>query len=187
MNLIILGPQGSGKGTQAKLLAEKYGLTHISTGDLIRKEVASGSQFGKILEEKIDKGELITDAELFSILEKASLNTGNGFILDGTPRNLYQAQELENVFKREGVALDWVILLTLSHEDSIKRLQKRAGIEHRDDDNREAIEKRLEIYTQETVPVVDYYRSQGKLIEVDGSPDIDTVFRDIVNRLEDVK
>ncbi|KKT68160.1 MAG: Adenylate kinase [Candidatus Collierbacteria bacterium GW2011_GWC1_45_47] len=187
MNLIILGPQGSGKGTQAKLLADKYNLNHISTGELIRQEVASNSPFGRVLQEKINTGELISDSELFSVLEKTPLNQKNGFILDGTPRNLFQAQELEKVFKRVGVKLDKVVLLTLSHEESLNRMRKRAEIEHRTDDNDEAMQKRLELYQNETVPVIDFYRQQGKVIEVNGTPDIDTVFRDIVSKLEDVK
>ena len=187
MNLIILGPQGSGKGTQAKLLAEKYSLIHISTGALIRQEIQSGTDFGKALEEKIKNGELVSDPELFSVLEKAPITPTKGFILDGTPRNLAQATELENVFKKVGVGLDWVILLTLSHEESISRLTKRAAIEHRQDDNPEAIQKRLDLYNQETIPVLEYYRSLGKLIEVDGTPDIQTVFQDICRKLEDVK
>ena len=184
MNLIILGPQGSGKGTQAKLLAQKYGLTHISTGELLRKEIASGSAFGQVLKEKLDRGDLVTDAELFSILEKAPLAGRQGFILDGTPRNLSQAKELESVLAKVGVDIDRVILLTLLHEESIARLQKRAKIEHRQDDNPEAIQKRLDLYNHETVPVIEYYRSQGKLIEVDGRPDVQTIFADICHRLE---
>ena len=103
MNLIILGPQGSGKGTQAKLIAQKYGLTHISTGALIRQEVESGSDFGKILQQKINNGELISDAELFSVLEKAPLEGGHGFILDGTPRDPKQAEAALEHFEAEGV------------------------------------------------------------------------------------
>ena len=187
MNFIILGPQGSGKGTQAKLLADKLGLTHISTGELIRKEISSGSEFGRLLKEKIDQGDLVSDAELFSILEKAPLNGDKGFILDGTPRNLFQAKELENVFKKVGVNLDMVLYLSLPREDSIKRMVKRAEIEHRSDDNIDAINKRLDIYEKDTVPVIDYYRSKGKLIEIDGRPDIDTIFKDICSQLGVVK
>ena len=187
MNLIILGPQGSGKGTQAKLIAEKFGLTHISTGALIRQEIESGSQFGKILEEKINTGELVSDAELFSILEKAPLGDGNGFILDGTPRNINQAKELENVFAKIGVTLDLVIHLDIPYEVSIERMTKRANIEHREDDNLEAMKKRLDIYQKETSPVIEYYRDQGKLIEIDGTPDVDSIFQTISRKLEDVK
>jgi len=187
MNLIILGPQGSGKGTQAKLIAQKFGLTHISTGALIRQEVQSGSDFGKTLEQKIKNGELVSDAELFSILEKAPISAQKGFILDGTPRNIYQAKELEKVLGKVGVHIDQVIHLSIPHEESITRLQKRAQLEHRQDDNPEAIQKRLDLYTNETLPVIDYYRSLGKLIEIDGRPDVQTIFDDISRHLEDVK
>lgn len=184
MNLIILGPQGSGKGTQAKLLAEKYGLTHISTGDLLRQEIASGSDFGQSLKETLDRGELVSDEVLFSILEKAPLNTGNGFILDGTPRNLYQAENLEKILQKINLHVDKVILLDLPYEESIQRMLKRAEIEHRADDNLETIKTRLAIYDQDTKPVIDFYRQQGKVLEIDGRPDIDTIFKDICNKLD---
>lgn len=183
MNLIILGPQGSGKGTQAKLLAEKYNLTHISTGEYIRREIDSGSDFGQILKEKIDQGELVSDAELFSILEKAPLDKKSGFILDGTPRNLFQAEELDKMLEKIQIHIDKVINIDLPYADSLDRLQKRAKIEHRTDDNPEAIKKRLAIYEQDTKPVIDYYRHQGKVIDIDGRPDIDTIFQEICTRL----
>ena len=184
MNLIILGPQGSGKGTQAKLIAQKYGLTHISTGDLFRQEIASGSDFGKALKEIIDKGDLVPDELLFSTLEKAPLNEKNGFILDGTPRNQFQAEEFEKIVQKVNIHIDKVILIDVPRAESIKRLLKRAEIEHRADDNLEAINKRLDLYDTETKPVVDYYRHQGKIIDIDGTPDIDTIFKDICNKLD---
>jgi len=184
MNLIILGPQGSGKGTQAKLIAEKFGLTHISTGDLLRKEIESGSDFGKSIQEITDRGDLVSDDILFAILEKAPLTEGKGFILDGTPRNLFQAQALEKIFSRTGISLDNVVVIDLPYEDSISRMLKRAQIEHRTDDNLEAIKKRLAVYNNETKPVIDLYRSQGKVIDIDGRPDIQTIFDTIVSKLE---
>lgn len=183
MNLIILGPQGSGKGTQAKLLAEKYGLTHISTGELLRKEIDSGSDFGKEIKALIDNGNLVSDEMLFSILEKADLKSGQGFILDGTPRNLFQAKALERVFARIGLELDKVIFIDLPYEESIKRMLKRAETEHRTDDNLEAIKKRLVIYENESKPVIDYYRKQNKVIDIDGTPDINNIFENICRKL----
>jgi adenylate kinase len=184
MNLIILGPQGSGKGTQAKLLAERFGLTHISTGELMRNEIDSGSDFGKEIKSIINKGDLVSDEILFSVLEKAPLKSGHGFILDGTPRNLFQAVALEKVFAKVGLTLDKVISIDIPHDVSVQRMLKRAEIEHRPDDTLEAIKKRLAIYENETRPVVYYYRKQNKVIDIDGTPDIDTIFLDIVSKLE---
>lgn len=184
MNLIILGPQGSGKGTQAKLIAEKFGLTHISTGDLLRKEIESGSEFGQEIKKITDSGDLVSDEILFSVLEKAPLKSGQGFILDGTPRNLYQAQALEKVFQKIGLSLDKVIFINIPYDISVQRMLKRAEIEHRTDDTLDAIKKRLQVYKDETEPVVDYYRQQGKVIDIDGTPDIDTIFKDICAKLQ---
>ena len=184
MNLIILGPQGSGKGTQAKLLAEKFGLTHISTGELMRKEIDSGSNFGKEIKAIINNGDLVSDEILFSILEKTPFKDGNGFILDGTPRNLLQAKALEKVFAKVGISLDHVIFIDIPHDVSVARMLKRAEIEHRPDDTLEAINKRLAIYEKETKPVIDYYRNENKIIDIDGAPDINTIFLNIVSKLE---
>jgi adenylate kinase len=182
MNLIILGPQGSGKGTQAKLIAQKYGLTHISTGELFRNEINSGSELGKEIAAVTNSGELVSDEILFSILEKADFGD-KGFILDGTPRNLPQAEALNRIFEKTNLKLDKVILVDLPYQISIDRMLNRAKVENRADDNLETIKKRLDIYHKETVPVVDYYRSQGKILEVDGRPDIDTIFQEISQKL----
>lgn len=183
MNLIILGPQGSGKGTQAKLIAQKYGLTHISTGEWLRKEIDSGSDLGKEIKVLTDNGELVSDSILFAILEKTPINSGNGFILDGTPRNLPQAKALATIFNKTGLTLDKVIFIDLPYKESLKRMVKRAEIEHRADDNLEAINKRLTVYQTETLPVVEFYRSQGLVIDIDGNPDIETIFQEICRKL----
>lgn len=183
MNLIILGPQGSGKGTQAKLLAEKYHLTHISTGDLLRTEIQSGSDLGQSIKNLTDHGELVSDEILFAILEKAPLSPDQDFILDGTPRNLPQAEALNRVFDRTGLKIDKVILITLPYDVSVQRMLKRAQIENRTDDNLETIQKRLAVYEKETLPVIEYYRSQGLIMEIDGQPDIQTIFKDICQKL----
>ena len=183
MNLIILGPQGSGKGTQAKLIAQKYNLTHISTGEWLRKEIDSGSDLGKNIKLIIENGELVSDDILFAILEKTPLKNGNGFILDGTPRNLAQAQAFDKIFTKTGLVLDKVINITLPRSESIKRMLHRAEIEGRADDNLVTINKRLAVFDEETLPVIDFYRSQGKVIDVDGQPNVDTIFADICLKL----
>lgn len=183
MNLIILGPQGSGKGTQAKLLAEKFGLLHLSSGDLLREQAASASAKGKIIADLLSKGDLLPFETILAVLEPAIKNAKNGFILDGTPRDLKQAEYLDWILQKNGLQIDKVIYLSLPPEDSLTRLLKRAQIEHRPDDTPEIINRRLEIYEQETTPVLDYYRSRGLVVDIDGRPDIQTIFKDIVTRL----
>lgn len=183
MNLIILGPQGSGKGTQAKLLAEKFGLKHISTGDLLRAEAESGSEKGKLIAKILTTGELIPFDTIVELLEPVMKDT-KGFILDGTPRNIKQAEYLDWFMGENDIQIDKIILLNLPREVSLTRLSKRAETEHRTDDTPEAINERLNIYEKDTLPVIENYRSQGKLLEIDGTPDIQTIFTDIITKLK---
>lgn len=186
MNLIILGPQGSGKGTQAKLIAEKFGLNHISSGGLLRAEVESGSEKGKIIGEILETGELMPFETVVEVLEPALLSSTSGFILDGTPRDPKQAEYLDWFLNEKGLKIDKVILLDIPREESLSRLSKRAEIEHRTDDTPEAINERLNIYEKSTLPIIESYRQQGKLLVIDGTPDIQTIFADIVAKLENI-
>lgn len=187
MNLIIIGPQGSGKGTQAKLIAEKYHLNHVSTGELLRQEIAEKTVLGHEIEAATARGELVPEDIFFSILEKADFSQPNGFILDGSPRNMSQLQTMEKIFSRTDLVIDAVIFINIPYEVSIERMKKRAEIEGRSDDNEEAIKRRLTIYEEETVPVVNHFRSLGKVIDVDGTPGIETIFQNICSKLESVK
>jgi len=186
MNLIILGPQGSGKGTQAKLLAEKFGLKHIASGDLLRTEAESGSEKGEIIAKILATGELMPFETVLEVTEPAFLSSSSGFILDGTPREVSQAEYLDSFLKEHKINIDKVILLDIPKEESLSRLAKRAEIEHRADDTPEAINARLSLYEENTLPVVEYYRRQGKLLVIDGTPDIQTIFQNIVTKLADI-
>jgi len=182
MNIVVLGPQGSGKGTQAKLLSQKYSLVHISSGQLLRDEASSGSPKGKLIAKLQEEGTLVPFDTVLEVIEPV-LTKSSGFILDGTPRDVRQAAHLDWFLKNLNQPIDFVILLDIPKEESIKRLLLRAQKENRSDDTPDSITRRLELYQQETVPVLDYYQEQGKLIKVDGTPDIDTIHQDILTKL----
>lgn len=184
MNIIILGPQGSGKGTQAKLLADKFNLKHISSGQLLRQEAESGSPKGKLIAEIQSRGVLVPFETLTELLEPAIRSAANGFILDGTPRELSQAEYLDSFLKELGQRIDYVVYLHLTDEEAINRLKKRAEIENRSDDTPEGIRHRLDLFKKVTLPVIDYYRHQNLLIDIDGTPDIETIHLDILSKLQ---
>lgn len=184
MNLIILGPQGSGKGTQAKLLAEKFNLTHVSSGSLLREFAKGDSEKAKLVADLLTTGSLLPFDIVLEVAEPVILAAQSGFILDGTPRDVMQAEYLDWYLGERKIKIDKVILLDIPREVSLDRLAKRAEIEHRTDDTPQAIHERLDVYHEETLPVIEHYRQQGKLIEVDGTPDIQTIFVDIVSKLE---
>ncbi len=183
MNLIILGAPGSGKGTQADLLAEKFGLVHLSSGELLRKEANSGSPKGKIIADLMLSGKILPFSMVLEVLEPELRKIEGGFIIDGTPRNLEQATYMDRYLTERNIRLDKAIYLDIPIEDGIKRIMKRADIEHRSDDNYESIKKRMEAYQEETTPVIDYFQKKGLLLKIDGTPDIQTIFKDIVTRL----
>ena len=147
MNLIILGAPGSGKGTQADLLAEKFGLTHLSSGALLRKEAESGTPKGKLIADLLVTGALLPFETVLEVLEPALKAAKEGFILDGTPRDLHQSEYLDYFLKENDIRLDKVIYLDIPIEEGVKRIMKRADIEHRSDDNYESVKKRMEVYS----------------------------------------
>ncbi len=183
MNLIILGAPGSGKGTQADLLAEKFGLTHLSSGQLLRKEAETGSPKGKLIADLLVGGQLLPFETVLEVLQPALLAAKDGFILDGTPRDLHQSEYLEYFFDQNKITLNKVIYLDIPIEEGVKRIMKRGQIEHRSDDNYITVKKRMEAYQTETLPVIDYYQNKGLLVKIDGTPDIQTIFQDIINHL----
>lgn len=164
MNIIIMGPQGSGKSTQGDLLAERLGIPHIQTGEIYRQIAQQDSELGRKVKAVLDVGGLIDDQVTFEVVDKHLAEIKSGFIIDGFPRTLVQAQ-------RELFPVDKVIYIRLTDEEAIKRLLLRK----RKDDTPEIIAERLKLYHQQTEPILDYYRKQGKLAEVDGSGTIEEV------------
>ena len=170
--LLFLGPPGAGKGTQANLFCKKYGLDHLSTGDLLRDEVSSGSVLGLKAAEIMNKGELVSDELVLSIVEGRLVNIDKGWLLDGFPRNVNQANSLKKLLEKINQPLEAVISIKIADDYLVKRLLARG----REDDNEEVIANRLNIYREKTSPLVDLYSKEGILMEIDGNADIDVVF-----------
>ena len=179
LNIIICGAPGCGKGTQSDLIVEKYGLKHLSTGDLLRSEIAEKSELGKEAESYISKGNLVPDKMIFDILSKAiaeQTKNSNGIILDGFPRNVAQAEALEKLMaslkKETTVLLD----MHVDNQELITRLLKRGETSGRSDDNMDTIKKRLEVYHTKTAPVSDFYKNKKKYAAINGMGTIDEIF-----------
>lgn len=186
MRLVLLGAPGSGKGTQAARLKEHYTLPHISTGELLRAAVAAGTPLGRQAQAVMDAGSLVSDEIVLAMLEErlGQPDVGNGFILDGYPRNLAQATALDRLLARLRQPVDLAVQLDVDNERIVQRLAGRAAEEGRADDSPEAVRNRLRVYADQTAPVVDHYRAQGKLACVFGVGGIDEVFARIVAAIE---
>lgn len=183
MRLILLGPPGAGKGTQAQKLVEKYGIPQLSTGDMLRAAVAAGTDVGKRAKAVMDAGELVSDEIVNQIVAERidHPDCAKGFILDGYPRTLVQADSVEAMLAERGKPLDVVIELMVDDKALVNRIVKRAdearaaGQPVRKDDNPEVFEERLREYYKKTAPLTGYYHAKGKLTGVDGMADIDAV------------
>ena len=181
MRIVIMGAPGSGKGTQAALIVKELGLDHISTGDLLRAAVASGSTLGQKAKEVMDRGELVSDEIVLGLLEErlASGDNGAGFILDGFPRNIAQAEALDTLLERIGQPVDEALQIDVDEDAVVERIAKRAALEGRSDDTEETVRNRLDVYAEQTAPVVDYYAQRGVLSRVLGDGSIEEVFERI--------
>ena len=175
--LLLLGPPGAGKGTQAERLVERLKIPQISTGEMLRAAVAAGTEVGKQAKAAMDAGELVTDEIVVRVAEErlAESDAQAGFILDGFPRNASQAAALDEYLSKTGTALERCVAITVDEDAVVARLLKRAEIEGRSDDNEESIRVRMKVYRQETEPVIDHYRGRGVVVEVDGMGTIDEV------------
>ena len=216
MKLLILGPPGAGKGTQAVQISKKFDIPHISTGDIFRANIKGNTPLGKKAMEYMNKGELVPDELTCDLVFDRIMqdDAKKGFLLDGFPRNIFQAEKLDQVLKQRNLKLDCVI--TVSVEDSVlieravgRRLCKECGTTYhikfnttkvegicdecggslyqRDDDKEETIKNRIDVYNKSTKPLIDYYTKQNIIANIDGQKDIDVVFADIVKAVESVK
>ncbi|KAE8129107.1 MULTISPECIES: adenylate kinase [Bifidobacterium] len=185
MRLLIMGPQGVGKGTQAALLSEHYGIPAISTGDIFRYNIKNQTALGKEAQSYTDKGELVPDEVTNRIVKDrlAQDDVKNGWILDGYPRNAAQVQALDEMLEALGTPLDYAVALEADHDVLMERMSKRAEQEGRADDTPEAIAERLAIYERETAPLIDIYRSRKQLVTVNGVGDIKEINAKIVELL----
>jgi adenylate kinase len=188
MRLVLLGAPGSGKGTQAGRLKDYLQVPHISTGDLLRAEVAAGSKLGREAKEVMARGELVSDAILLGMLEDrfSRDDTRGGFILDGYPRNLAQADALNALLERIGQPMDAAVQLDVPTDLLVERIAGRSQAEGRADDTPESVRTRLQVYNDQTAPVVEFFRQHGKLSVVDGVGELDEVFARIIGALQPV-
>jgi adenylate kinase len=191
LNILILGPQGSGKGTQAKRLAGTYGLAHIATGDMIREMKERQTELGAELKEVYDRGDLVSD-DLMIRLIRDRLDRGDtlpGFVLDGFPRTMAQAEALDELLQELGRGVDVVLEFQVPDRQQLRdRMLKRAAEESRSDDAPEAIERRLELYDRETAPLVEWYRTtRGNVVGIHADRTIDEVFHEITEALDSVE
>lgn len=186
-NYILFGPPGAGKGTQSLLIAKKYNFIHISTGDLLRREIKRESEIGLKAKQIIDKGHLVDDSIVLEMIkqELTSNNQANGFIFDGYPRTLKQAQDLEIVLNSLRRKVDAVICLIISEELIIERLIKRATIEGRADDSSvDIIKNRIATYHNLSEPIIEYYKNQNKYFAINGDNSIENGFATICNIID---
>lgn len=188
MKLILLGPPGAGKGTQAKVLVDAYSIPQLSTGDILRGAIAAGTKLGLAAKAIMDRGDLVSDDVVNAIVAEriSEPDCANGFILDGFPRTIAQAEELKNILSEKGISLDAVVEIKADEETLVQRIINRAkeSGEARSDDNEEVIRKRLTVYGELTEPLVDYYKQEGLLKSVDGMQPVDVVTASIRKALE---
>lgn len=183
-NIVIFGAPGAGKGTQSDFIVEKYNLTHISTGDLLRKEIADQTELGKRIKGIMDAGQLVSDDIVIEMIDNAIARDTKGILFDGFPRNVAQAEVLDKLLAKHGRTLSCMVRLDVPREELIRRMLERAKVSGRSDDNEETIKNRLVEYENKTLPVADYYAKQGKEVKINGLGDIKRISEDIASAID---
>lgn len=178
LNIVITGAPGSGKGTQSDLIAREYGLHHISTGDMLRAQIAAGTPVGLQARDIIAEGRLVPDEVMIEMLhaEIAAHAEARGFIFDGFPRTVAQARALDEMLRLMGEQVDVLLVMKVEHETLVARLLDRGRTSGRSDDNLETIEKRLRVFEENTLPVIEFYRASGRLEEADNNSTVEACF-----------
>lgn len=187
LNLVLFGAPGSGKGTQSARLIDEYGLYHISTGEVLREEIARGTELGKIADSYISKGQLIPDDLMISILDDVLEHEAGGkpgVVFDGFPRTIPQAEALDGLLKKRGSQLHAVIGLEVPEDELVERMLKRGQQTGRADDNLETIKKRLDVYHSQTQPLKEFYKEKGNYLSIPGSGVVDNIFNNIAEGIE---
>ncbi len=185
INIALFGAPGAGKGTQSTMIAEKYDLTYVSTGEALRKEIAEKTELGLRIKDIMDAGQLVSDDIVVEMIDKIIAgNTRNGVLFDGFPRNVEQAETLDKLLAKYGTSLLCMISLDVPREELVRRMLERAKTSGRSDDNEETIKNRLREYENKTLPVADYYKAKGLYIPVNGIGSIDDISRDIMKEID---
>ena len=188
LDILLLGPQGAGKGTQGKLISREYGLPHIATGDILRSAISAGTELGRRAEPLLNAGQLVPDEIMIGLIRDrlAHEDTERGFVLDGFPRTAVQAEALDEMLSEIDRPLGAVFEFQLPEEMAVQRLLLRAGEEGRADDTPQAIRTRLGLYKEQTAPLVEHYRARGILVPLHADRPVDEVFEEIQQALEQV-
>jgi adenylate kinase len=186
VNILLLGPQGSGKGTQAQRIAVEYGIPHIATGDMLRAAMAARTPLGLRVKPIYDAGRLVPDELMIELIRErlSEDDAAEGFVLDGFPRTMAQAEALDTMLREIGRELSVIFELQISEAECVQRLLRRAQEEGRTDDTPEVIRTRLDLYRRETEPVIEHYRAQGNLVGIHGDRTVNEVFAEIQEALE---
>ena len=187
VNILIFGPPGSGKGTQSVKLAEKFNLTHLSTGDMLRAEIASGTELGQKMSSIMSKGELVPDEVVIEMIAKKIDTTkgSSGFLFDGFPRTVAQTVALEKMLNERKMKIDTMLVLEVEHDELVKRLVLRADLSGRPDDKDPAvIENRIDVYKDKTEPIINYCRERGIYQPVNGMGTIEDIFKRLAGYME---
>ena len=188
LNIVIFGAPGSGKGTQSERIVEKYGINHISTGDVLRAQIKAGTELGKTAQGYIDQGQLLPDALIIDILAHTldSFEDSKGVIFDGFPRTIAQAEALKKMLAERGQEVSIMLDLDVPEDELMTRLIKRGQESGRADDNEETIKKRLVVYHSQTAPLIDWYKTDGKYQHINGFGSLEAIFAEIAEAIDKI-